>query len=161
MGFQGYLSDTEKADYNAALFGVFTTFMRPMSIYIDARVAVVNTTPNFAGMFGEASQNATGPGVTPVVPQVFVVSGCILYGKTQPWPFIGPVDKENNQQNKVRESEGRMRLKVDQSGYALLSQCQQATVDGYTFTIDGTPRPHGLVGNPDRWSFELLRVDPS
>ncbi len=160
MGYQGYLSDTDRVVFNAALFGVFETFKREFTLYLDARTAVVNTTPNFAGMFGDASQNATGPGATPVAPQLYVLSGCIKYGNGQPWEFIGPVGN-NDQQNKVRESEGQVRIKVDRSGYALLKDCQQVVLDGFTFTLDTTPRPHGLVGDPDRWTFHMLKVDPS
>ncbi len=143
------------------MFGVFQTFMREFTMYLDARVAVINTTPSFAGMFGDASQNATGPGATPVTPQVYTLSGCIRYGNGQPWEFIEAGSRANYQQNKVRESEGQVRIKVDRSGYALLKDAQQVVLDGFTFTLDSTPRPHGLVGDPDRWTFSMLKVDPS
>lgn len=155
---QSYITPEMQAGYDEALFNVFATFMRPLTVYIDAQVAVVNTTASFAGMFGDSSQNAVGPGVTPVTPQSYVVSGCIHYANGQPWPYIAPPGPG---QNKARESEGTVRLKVDVSGYALLNGCAQVRLDGYTFTNDSTPRPHGLVGQPNRWTFNLLRVDPS
>ena len=161
MGFQGYLSDEEKSSYSDALYGVFSTFMRPFSIYVDAKVAVVNTTPDFAGMFGDQSMNAVGPTTTPVVPQSFIISGCILYDNKQPWEYIELGSRGNYQQNKVRESFGLVRVKVQPTGYNLMKDVEQIVLDGFTFVNDSTPRPHGLVGNPSYYTFSLQRVDPS
>ncbi len=150
-----------KSDYDQAMYSIFASFMRPFTIYVDAAVAVVNTNPNFAGMFGDASQQATGPTVTPMTPQSYLVSGCILYGNKQPWEFVEPGSRGNYQQNKVRESEGLCRIKTTPTGYNLLKQCEQVTVDGITFVNDSTPRPHGLVGAPSYYTFNLKVVDPS
>ncbi len=162
MAFQGYLDDSQKSIFTDALYNVFETFKRPFSLYLDAKVAVVNTTPNFAGMFGDVgNQNATGPSSTPVTPQIYLLSGCILYGQKQPWNYIELGSRGNYQQNKARESEGLCRVKVDLTGYALLRDAEQVVIDGFTFVNDSTPRPHGLVGSPNMYTFELRKVDPS
>ncbi len=140
------------------MFGVFETFKRGFTLYLDAGVAVVNTNPNFPGMFGDASQNATTVLNTP---QVFQLSGCILYGNKQPWEFVEPGSRGNYQQNKIRESEGIVRIKVDPTGYALLRDAEQVRIDGFTFVSDSTPRPHGLVGNPNMYTLTFQKVDPS
>ncbi len=158
---QGLLDDIQRASYNAAIRGVFETFMLPFQIYLDAQIAVVNTSPSFGGMFGDQSQDAVGPTSTPLTPQVFTVSGCIRYGNGQPWQFIEGGSRSDYQQNKVRESEGVVRIKVDQSGYAFLKQANQVVLDGITFDLNSTARPHGIVGAPDRYTFTLQRVDPS
>ncbi len=158
---QGYLSDDQKSIYTDALFTVFETFMRPFGLYLDGQTAVINTAPNFAGMFGDASQNTNGPLSTPVTPQFFVLSGCILYANKQPWEYIEPGARGNYQQNKIRESFGEVRLKVQPTGYALLKDAEQIVLDGFTFIIDSNPRPHGLVGKPNMYTFNLVKVDPS
>lgn len=140
------------------MFSVFQTYMRGFHMYLDAGVAVVNTSPTFAGFFGDASQNQLNVVNTP---QVFHLSGCILYGNKQPWEFIEPGSRGNYQQNKIRESEGVVRLKVDPTGYALLKDAEQIIIDKFTFVIDSTPRPHGLIGDPNMYTFTLLKVDPS
>ncbi len=153
------LTNTEKASYDAALSSVFATFARPLTVYLEAATAVVNTNPDFAGMFGDASQNAVGPLSTPVTPQRYTVTGCVLYGNKQPWEYVEPGSRANYQQNKIRESFGSVRLKVDTSGYALLKDANQVVLDGFTFQVVSTARPHGLVGMPNRYSFALQKVD--
>ena len=156
-----YITPAMASEYRNALYGVWETFARPLSVYLDAKVLVVNTTPSFAGMFGDASQDATGPSTTLVTPQVYIISGCINYANGQPWEYVSSDTRAGSQQNKVRESDGKVKIKVNATGYALLNQAQQVLLDGYTFSLNSTPRPHGIVGQPDRWTFELLRTDPS
>lgn len=157
MSLQGYLTDEQKSIYADALYGVFQTFMRSFQLYVDAKVAVVNTSPTFAGMFGDSSQNSTA---TPYTPQLYTaISGCLLYANKQPWEYIEPGSRGDYQQNKIRESFGQLRLKVDPTGYALLKDCEQITVDSFTFTLDSNARPHGLVGNPTMYTFTLSKSD--
>ncbi len=153
------LSNVEKASYDAALSSVFATFARPLSVYLEAQIAVVNTNPTFGGMFGDASENAVGPTSTPVTPQRYTITGCVLYGNKQPWEYVEPASRGNYQQNKIRESFGSVRIKVDATGHALLSQVKQVVLDGFTFQLNSTARPHGLVGSPTRWTYTLQKVD--
>lgn len=149
------VDDIQKADYDLALFSVFETFARPFQLYIQAQTAVISTSPLFS-RFGEHDQNAA---ITtenlPVTPQVYTVSGCILYGNKQPWEYIAPVDV----QNKIRESAGIVRIKVYPQGYDLMKSCKLVNLDGFDFTLNSNARPHGLVGNPNRYTFTLLKTD--
>ena len=156
---QGYLNDAMKSEYDAALYQQFLSYVRPFTLYLDEQTAVINTNPSFAGMFGDSSHNVTGPTSTPVTPQPYLLSGCILYGNKQPWEYIEPGSRGNWHQDKVRESFGIVRIKVDATGQALLSQANQVVLDGFTFNLDSNARPHGLVGPPTRWTFEMKKTD--
>lgn len=151
-----YISPAEKTSYDAALYGVFETFMRPFQLYLEAQTAVVSTAPSFAGMFGDQSQNVTDEVVRP---KVYALSGCINYGNKQPWEYIAPEARGDHQQNKIRESFGTVRIKVDATGYALLKDCKQVVLDGFTFQLNSNARPHGLIGAPNRYTFTLQKVD--
>ena len=153
------LSASEKTDYDNALASVFDTFARPFSLYLNAQVATVSTSPTYS-RFGDHSQQAPvstdNPAFTPVV---YTVTGCILYGNKQPWEYIEPARRADYQQNKIRESMGTVRIKVDATGHALLSQSKALRLDGFDFTLVSSPRPHGLVGSPVRWSYTYQLTD--
>jgi hypothetical protein len=150
------LSAAEQAAFQGAMRDVFDTFARPFAIYLDAQVANISTSLTYS-RFGDHSQNAAisadNPAVTPVV---YTVTGCIMYGNKQPWLDIAPSPA---QQLKLRESDGIVRIKVEATGHALLSQVKRVVLDGFTFQLNSTPRPHGIVGQPDRWTFTCEKVD--
>lgn len=149
------LTDAQKSEYDAALYSLFEAFRRPMTLYLEASRATISTSPTYS-RFGDHSQMAAittdNPAVTPLS---YTISGCILYGNKQPWDYVGapgPV------QDKLRESFGTLRLKVDPTGYALLKDAKQVVVDGFNFQLVSSPRPHGLV-TPTRYTFTLQKVD--
>lgn len=149
------LSAAQQADYKSALSSVFWSFARPFSVYITANTAVISTSPLYSP-FGFHDQNTAISVVNAAVtPQAYTVTGCILYGRDQPWPYISPDVGTDAQQLKLRDSDGKVRIKVEATGYALLKQAETVVLDGFTFVIDSTPRPHGIVGQPDRWTFAL------
>ncbi len=155
----GYLTDTMRADYDAALDQQFWSFARPFQLYLNQQQAVISTSPTYS-RFGDHSQNAAiTADNTAVVPQVYTVTGCILYGNQQPWPYVEPGSRGNWHQDKIRESEGIVRIKVEVSGQALLSQCKNVSIDGFNFTLNSNARPHGLAGLPKRWTYTLQKVD--
>lgn len=149
------LSATEKTDYDNALASVFDTFARPFSLYLNAQVANVSTSPTYS-RFGDHSQQAPvstdAPAFTPVV---YTVTGCIQYGNKQPWEYVTTAEV----QNKLRESFGTVKIKVEATGHALLSQAKMLRLDGFDFTLVSSPRPHGLVGAPTRWTYVFQRTD--
>ena len=154
------LSAAQKTAYDVAMANQFDTFKRPLSIYVEAQTANVSTSLTYS-RFGPHDQNTAisvdNPAVTPVS---YIVSGCILYGNRQPWPFISPEGAQSRsaQELKLREADGVIRIKVEATGYALMKDCQIITVDGFQFQQTSTPRPHGLIGNPTRWTFHLQRI---
>ncbi len=150
------LTEAQKLQYNQALQDVFDTFARPFNLYIEAQTAVISTSLTYS-RFGDHSQNtAISADNTALTPQVFTVTGCILYGNRQPWIDLG---LPSDQQIKIKESNGTVRVKVDANGYALMKQCKLVNLDGFDFQLNSNARPHGLVGQPTRWTFTLEKID--
>jgi hypothetical protein len=150
-----WLDDSTKAVLEAAAEMTFQTFMRAFTVYIEGAVANVSTNPNYS-RFGQHDQNVFNPAVNP---QAFVISGTILYAGKQPWSYIEPQSRTAYQQDKLRESFGQVRIKVDGSGYALLSQCKLVNLDGFDFKLTSNARPHSMFGPPTRYTFLLDKVD--
>ena len=138
----------------SAVNNVFLTFMRPFTVYIEAQKAYLSTNPNMS-RFGQHDQNVFHP---PVTPQPTVVYGTILYGNQQPWEYIEPATRTNYDQNKLRNSFGTVRIKVDAAGYALMQNCKLIQLDGFEFKLESNARPHGLF-TPQRYTFFLIKTD--
>lgn len=143
-----------QAAVNQGAQDVFDTFKRPFSLYIEAQVVTISTSPAYS-RFGQHDQNVFNPQVNP---QVYTVYGTILYGNNQPWEFIEPQARANFQQTKLRNSQGLVRIKVDESGYALMQNCKLANLDGFNFTMTSNARPHGMFGI-QRYTFWLTKTD--
>lgn len=152
----GLLSSAQGAEYRAALDDVFWTFARPFSLYVEAQNATISTSPSYS-RFGQHDQNAAIDEVNvAVAPQVYTVTGCILYGNNQPWlDFSAGKDG----QLKLKESNGIVRIKVEATGYQLMKECKLVTLDEFSFQLNSNARPHGLIGSPTRWTFTLEKID--
>lgn len=123
-------------------------------MYKEAQSVTISTSPTYS-MFGDHSQNAPiTADNTAVTPTVYTVTGCILYGNRQPWPDMTVAPE----QIKTRVAEGTVRVKVDATGDALMRGAKLVSIDGFSFTVVSTPRPHGLLGDPNRWSYTLQVV---
>ena len=134
---------------------VFDTYKRALTVYIEASIASISTNPNYS-RFGQHDQQVFNPAVNP---QATVISGCLLYGNQQPWEYVEPNTRTAYQQDKLRESFGTLRLKVDATGYALLMNMKLINVDGFNFKPITNARPHSLIGSPSRYTFVLQKVD--
>ncbi len=152
------LTDAQKSYFDAAMADQFDTFKRGFAIYVSAQTAVISTSLTYS-RFGPHSQDTpVSADNMAVTPQFSVISGCILYDDKQPWVYSTPGGKKSDTQElKLRESDGIVRIKVDATGNALLSQCKLVNLDGFDFQLDSTARPHGLVGSPTRWTYTLER----
>lgn len=137
-----------------AILNVFDTFKRALTVYVLAQKAYISTDPNYS-RFGQHDQNVFAP---PVTPQPTVIYGTILYNKTMNWDFIEPATRSNFDQNKLRNSMGEVRLKVDADGYALMQGVQLVQIDNFEFKIVTTPRPHGVFASA-LWTYYLEKVD--
>jgi hypothetical protein len=133
---------------------VFDQMKRPFTLYVEAQVANISTNPNYS-RFGQHDQNVFNPAVNP---QATVVYGTILYANQQPWEMVAPENRTNYQQDKLRESFGQVRIKVDASGYALMQNVKLVNLDGFNFKPVGNARPHGVF-SPQRYTFYLIKVD--
>ncbi len=150
------LTDAEKSSFDDGLSSVFWTFARPFTMFVEAQVATISTSPTYS-RFGDHSQNSTiTTDNTAVTPVSYTVTGCIQYGDKQPWEYT-PVPGQ--QQDKIRESFGTVRVKLDATGHALMADVKAVRLDGFDFTLVSSPRPHGLVGAPSRWSYILQKTD--
>lgn len=150
------ISATDAATYRSQLDSVFWTFARPFNVYLAAQVATISTSPTYS-RFGQHDQNAAiDDDNVAVTPQVYTVTGCITYGNNQPWTdfSVGPDGKL-----KLKDAEGQVRIKVEQQGYDILKEAKLVNLDGFSFQFKSTPRPHGLLGSPTRWTFNLEQVE--
>lgn len=153
MALPSLLSVAQQTQYRDAISSVFWTFARPFDLYVNAQTVVISTSPTYS-RFGFHDQNAPiTEDNSAVSPQVYTVTGCILYGNNQPWPYISPDVGGDAQQLKLRDSDGKVRIKVEQQGYDLMKDAKTVVLDGFTFNLVSTARPHGIVGSPDRWTF--------
>jgi len=142
---------TQLTSYDAALDNVFDTFKRPIMAYVEAQAITLSSSMTYS-RFGQHDQNVLNPPVTPQGTQIYA---CIRYGNGQAYDFMAP---GSDVQLKLRESEGLVRIKVDATGYEIMKNAKTVVLDGFTFTIDSTPRPHGLV-TPHRWTFMMRKTD--
>lgn len=147
------LTQAEKTAARGKLDDVWATFAQPFQMYVAAQQVTISTSPTFS-MFGDHSQNAAiTVDNTAVTPKAYTVTGCILFGNRQPWPYM-----DASPELKLRNAEGTLRVRVDATGDALMRGAELVTVDGFDFTIVSTPRPHGLLGAANRWTYTLQRT---
>lgn len=150
------IPESQAAIYRGALADVFDTFARPFSLYVEAQTATISTSQTYS-RFGQHDQNAAiNSDNVAVTPIVYTVTGCILYGNGQPWTDFSA---GQNGQLKLKESQGKVRIKVEATGYELMKACRLVSLDGFSFQLNSNARPHGLLGAPTRWSFDLEKVD--
>lgn len=154
MGISLISDPATQSALELAISNVFTTFMRPFSLYVEAQKAYISTNPNDS-RFGQHDQNTFHPTVTP---QVYTVTGTIYYPNRQPWDYIAPENRSNYDQTKIRNQGGQVRIKVDGTGYALMQQVKLIQLDGFEFKLTSSARPHGVF-TPQRWTLYLDKVD--
>ena len=131
-------------------------FTYPFYVYQEAQQVVVITEPNYNPIDGynQNNQNVTN------LANFSIISGRILYDKQQEWSFVRPyVGRGPNEgQLKIKDQTTRsVRIKVDPSGYALLSTAKKVQIDGYMFDVESMPRPHGLFGPSNFYTFYFVR----
>lgn len=144
------IEQNEKDDMTAAMLDVFDTFKREITVYKEPERIIISSNPNYS-RFGDNSQNQFNPPVTPIASTIYA---CILHEKNQRWVYVDP----NTSQIKVRSTEGKVRIKVDATGYEIMRGAKNITLDGFNYRTDSSPRPHGLF-QPVLWTFFLERVE--
>ena len=154
MGVNLISDPAMRANLESLLDSVFQTLKRAFTVYIKAQTAMISTSPAYT-QFGQHDQNVFNPAVNP---QATVLEGLIQYGTQQPWEYIAPENRTNYMQDKLRNSMGKIRIKVDITGYQIMAQCKEMNVDGFNFKLSSTARPHGLF-QPERYTFFLDSLD--
>ncbi len=128
----GYINDSDKASLGADFHSAMATFFVPIYIYSAPERVIVSENPEY-NRFNSHDQNDLTPDNIPIL---HVVSGRIQYGSQQP--------QDEDPFNKVKVPEGMVRVKIDNSGAALLSRAKEVEFNGDLFNVDSTPRRHGI-----------------
>lgn len=147
------ISDSQKAEMESAMLDVFDTFKRLITVYTAPEKVIISTDPNFSrfGQFGQNSEmNSTQTTQEPIPQQIYAT---ILYSKNQDFEQFNK-DKTGGtyEQIKVRDSNVRVRIRVESTGFAILKDVKMITLDGREFRVDSPPRGHGLF-TTTRWDF--------
>lgn len=149
-----FLTDSEKAAIFASFDAAMDTYVRPLIVYQEAQKTVIISNPNYNPLEGAYDQNNTDILNTPIYTTIY---GRILYDKDQEFSYIKPYEGNDNGQLKLPDQTTRsVRIKVDYSGYSLLSTAKKIELDGYLFDPASQPRPHGPFGT-GYWTFYYNR----
>lgn len=149
------ISDAEKAAMEALLSDVADTFARPLTIIRQANEVVIYNNPDNSFIY----QNTPFNTETIVTPVTGVFNGRIWYERRQPLDLLSSLGGiRGTDQLDVRVQEGYARLKLPPSGAAFMNGAERVQFDGNSFTIDSTPRPHGLF-TPQYYTYWLKRTN--
>lgn len=146
------ISDADKAALSAVLHSGVQTWFRPLTVWQEAQTTVIVSDPNW-NPYTAYGQNQLDVQNTPVTS---IVSGAILWSKDQEWRFVSPGGVHPSQLKVKDATKQACRLKVDDSGRALLSTAKKVRIDGVEMVPDTEPRPHGLFG-VDRYTLYFVR----
>ncbi len=146
------ISNLEKAAMESEIQNVFDTFKRPLIVYRTPEKVYLSTNPNFS-RFGQFGQNNEMQKEEINQQNISTIEACILYAKNQGFEQFNK-DKTGGSYEaiKVRESNMKVRIKVDIVGYEILKDAKLIELDGRHFQKDSEPRCHGLF-DTTRWSF--------
>jgi hypothetical protein len=147
-----YISASLADSLNNEFNNLHATFGRPIAIFKTAQEIVVSTSNNHNFLFQGAPNNDTV--IDTVQSGVFLAR--VLYGKKQEKPAFGGFA---GQQPSVALEEGEVRLKLDPTGAAYFAGAERATVDGNILRVITSPRPHGLIGNPNFVTLYFKKLD--
>lgn len=143
----GLITNSQKASLEAAFKAAMETFFVPIYVYSAPERVVVTEDPNY-NYFNGSDQNNTTPDNEPILS---IISGRIQYGQKQNYPSVSPSFPN------VNVPDGEVRIKVDASYAALFSSAKVIELNGSRFTVDTTPRYHGLFSGTFA-TFYLKRI---
>lgn len=139
-----FFTNQDKFFLSSELDKVAKSFERPITISLEAKKAIISTNPNF-NRFQANDQNLISQNPENV-PTLYTVMARVLYEKQQPvnysQPYVG--GSKSDAQAKLVNQEGRVRIKMDMSGAALLKDARLVELDGTPYNIDSSNRLHGL-----------------
>lgn len=93
-----------------------------------------------------------------VIPVSGVFKARILYGKVQGrTQFNSSTQGKGTDQVSAQLDVGDVRLKLDPTGAAFIQDATNVTLDGGIFSVETSPRPHGLF-QPQFYDFILRRL---
>lgn len=150
------LSDAEKQVFSLEMDNLAQTFERDILVFKTPEIVVVSTNLNY-NRFQAQDSNLVNQNPENI-PVKHIVKARIWYEKQQNAPFLNPYVGGNldEAQLKLKNEEGRVRVKVNQAGYDLLFDAKKVEFDGLTYKVDSLERPHGLF-NVWYYTFWLKR----
>jgi hypothetical protein len=151
------LSDAEKAEFSAEIVKVAETFERDIVIYKEAQKIIVSTDVNW-NPFQQNDLNLI-PQNPENQAQVYNMRARIWYERQQPNPYLEPYVGGNldEAQLKLKNPEGKVRIKIGPSGWAIMGGAKLIQFDGFMFDVESSPRAHGLFDN-QYYTFWLKRT---
>jgi hypothetical protein len=151
------LSDAEKQSLSLELENLAQTFERDIVVYKDPEKIIISTDINY-NRFQANDMNIEGQNPTNS-PQRFVIKARIWYEKQQAAPYLNPYVGGNldEAQLKIKNTEGKVRIKVNPEGYSVLADAKLVEFDGFMFGVESLERPHGLF-NVQYYTFWLKRT---
>lgn len=134
------LSDAEKTELNAVYKNLADTFARPLVAYHEAEKVVLISDPNFNRLrkFNQSSTKVENIKIERTI------QARVYYAPKQE----NPVQSFGGQgpQNKLRVSDGMVRIKIHIDDYDFMAKAKKVELDGNLYDIDTVERPHGLFG---------------
>lgn len=143
------VNDDDKLQIEQALVDVFDTFKRTLTVYLEPARVVVVSDPSYNPYFSSPQDQQSVENV----PQPITIYGTIRHKDKQTYQFI----KGDDSQIKVKNALGECRIDVQASDAQTLFGAKAFTVDGFNYTLNGAPRPHGMF-EPAFYTFYLERT---
>lgn len=149
------LTSTQKGELNAQMYNIHDTFGRDITIWKTAKQIVISTNPEHNFLFESNPTSST----VEEIPVSGVFKARILYAPNQQKNQMAAThDGRGGQQLGIEMEQGSVRIKLDPTGAAFISDAQRVTFDGQIFTVESSPRFHGVFGSQFQ-TFTLKKVN--
>ena len=138
-----YITPEQGNTYSNEFFKLHATFARPIFIFQTAKGITIASNPDHNYLFDSAPTND----VETMVIQSGTFMARIKYEPKQPLLTFAPGAGGGTSQISIRQSDGAVRIKLDQTGCAFLAGAQRVEFDGNIFEIDTQDKPHSLLAS--------------
>lgn len=133
------ISTAQKAELQTAINHVHDTFVRAITVFKDSTVVTLAVTDDYAHAY--RSQRKTSTNTTP---SEFTINARIYY-----YPKGGETKELNLTSDDniiLQDPNAELRLKIAAADRTTFDDVELVIVDGFSFRIDSSPRPHGILG---------------
>lgn len=149
-----FISDSQRGSLEAPFSILHNTFGRNISMFKNGTQITISTNANHDYIWESAPQNDQFE----VIPISGIFKARILYGKVQARnQFNSATQGKGTDQLNIELDVGDVRIKLDPTGAAFISDATRVILDGDIFNIETPKRPHGLF-NPQFYDFILKRL---
>ena len=133
-----FLSDSEKNEINSVFDHMHDTFARDINVFQRENEIFVATNGNYNALYARIKDAPT----TRAKVTKTTVKARILYGQQQSEMDLPGARAQVN----VQVSEGSVRVKIDETGYALFTKASKIEIDGEVFRIVSDHSKLGPLG---------------